>query len=313
MADLMLPVVDSIAAGDIFGSISNYLGSSLVQVSGVVQSDALAVSEKVHLQMMAVSKVSGKASVSGKSKSKDGGKGKSMNNKSGKGNSMGKGKGINKGINKGKLPKVHNGNMTKAPEVVDGIFTLKRSAYSKQHKGGQKADPSCDNFRRVIYVHVYNDGQFKDMWNIEPTGNTITNQTTLLYEALSQLIIEDDAVKQYVVAPEMGHPWFPRMVDMTTAYLKSITITLMQHKCLWHYVCTDRANAVNRQSAINKLIIPLGFSQDVLDSTTGNVKFTFDVERYQSQARALLKYGVGGGENSQYKGRPTIAAIPTPV
>jgi len=186
---------------------------------------------------------------------------------------------------------------------------LKSTGIFKHHKGGRTTDLSCDHARRELFVHVHGDGLFKGMWDIDSTGPTVTPQTTKLYAAFLHLIIEVGALKHYVYAPEMGHPWFPQKVGATTAYLKCITITTEQHKNLWDSVCTTRANPDNKQKTINKLIIKLGFGQEVIDGGLGKtVKFTFDPQRFRKQAPSLLKNGVGGGGGTKYKGRPLVIA-----
>ena len=197
-----------------------------------------------------------------------------------------------------------------APVDAYEISILKSTGIFKHHKGGRTMDFSCDPARRVLFVHVYGDGLFKGMWDIDPTGPTVTKQSTKLYAAFLHLIIEVGALKRYVYAPEMGHPWFPMKMGATTAYLKCITITTDQHKNLWDSVCTARANPDNKQKAINKLIIKLGFGQEVIDGGLGKtVKFTFDPERFRGQAPSLLKNGVGGGGGTKYKGRPLVIAV----
>ena len=77
---------------------------------------------------------------------------------------------------------------------------------------------------------------------------------------------------------------------------------------------THKANIDKQQSTINKIILTLGFSQNVLNNVDGLVRLTFSAEKCTSHANALLKNGVGGGDiASTYKGRAVLVAMPGPV
>jgi len=86
--------------------------------------------------------------------------------------------------------------------LTSGMVNLKCAQYSRKvNKGGRTASPDCDALRRKIHVPVYNDGLFKGMWNIDPLGNTVTSQTTKLYQTFVTLIQDETIYKVYVCAP----------------------------------------------------------------------------------------------------------------
>ena len=203
----------------------------------------------------------------------------------------------------------------RAPALLDasGNSMLRSTGIFKHRKGGRTTDHSCDNYRREIAVPVYGEGIFKGMWKINPVDtNTVTPQTTRIYNAFLEAIEDERSVKQYTAPQQIGHPWFPEVEDSTASYLFSITITNEQHFAFWDAVCGKRANVANKQQAVNKLVNMAGFSQDVLHGGSGKVMFTFDNAKWHKQCTSLLRNGVGGGGNSTFHGRPSIVVALEP-
>jgi len=295
IASLILPDTNSVSAGNVVVSLAKYLDPALVKMGPSVL--------PVQSEMKAVCNHKAPAEARGKpkSKAKQAKKGKKGNGKNGSSKKYGAkgGKGVSKQT---------------SPVPASGVLApLKSTYFLKQCKGGRKSDPACDSMRRKIHVPVYPDGPFMGMWKIDPRGDTVTQQTTRLYDAFCHLINEKDSIKLYVDAPLIGCPWFPCETDgVITGYLKTITISDHHHSMLWKYVMSDRASIVNKQAAINKIIIPLGFSQEAIGEVGGRslVRFTFKSNRFMDQARGLFRNGVGGGGANKHRGRALLIAIP---
>ena len=299
IAGPILPDTNSVGAGNVVVSLANYLDPALVKMPPSVL--------PVQSEMKAVCTPKASVEARGKPKSKAKKAKKAKKGKKGK-----KGNGAKYGAKGG-------GGVGKQASVgsdSDVLVGLKCVNGFKHCKGGRKSDPACDSMRRKIYVPVYPDGPFMGMWKIDPMGDAVTRQTTKLYEAFCHLIDEKDSIKLYVDAPLVGCPWFPCKIDgVITGYLKTITISDHLHSMLWKHVMSDRANIANKQAAINKIVIPLGFSQEALGEVGGRglVRFTFKSNRFMDQARALFKYGVGGGGTSKHRGRALLVAVPAPA
>lgn len=293
IATLMLSNTNSVSAGKVDASLANYSDPALVKMAPPVP--------PVQPEMKATGNP--KSSVGGRGEPKTKAKRAKKAKKAKKGVDIKSGAKRGRGVSKKASP---------AP-ASDALVPIKSTPFLKQCKGGRKPNPVLDCMRTKIYVQVYSDGPFKNMWKIDPMGNAVTQQTTRLYKAFCNLINEKDSIKLYVDAPLVGCPWFPREVDgVITGHLKTITISDHHHNLLWKYVMSDKASIVNKQAAINKIVIPLGFSQEALGEVGGRglIRFTFKSNRFIDQARALLKNGVGGGGTNKHKGRALLIAIP---
>jgi len=312
VATLMVPDAESVSASNVLASLANYVDSIPVKSSKDKKG-------KVKKGKVKKGKATWANSKLGKSKLSKSKKGKSKKGKSKK-SKADKGKAKQNETHEDTVEMEHGGSAQGgsahgAVVQTSGMVNLKCAQYTRKvNNGGRTANPDCDALRRTIHVPVYNDGLFKGMWNIDPLGNTVTSQTTKLYQTFATLIEDETTYKVYVCAPSMGHMWFPRVDGGITSYLSAITLNADHYNFLWKNVTTHKANIDKQQSTVNKLILTLGFSQKVLDNVGGLVRLTFNAEKCTSQANALLKCGVGGGGiASTYKGRAVLVAMPGPV
>jgi hypothetical protein len=214
-----------------------------------------------------------------------------------------KGKSMKHEADKGMVETNEGGSAYGAVMSTAGMLNFKRANYRKLNSGGRTADPDCDEFRRKIYVPVYENGPFKGMWNIDPLGNTVTLQTTKLYSTMLRLIQDETTHKVYGDAPN-GHMWFPRKNGDVTTYLFAITLNVNHYNYLWQNTTTSKRNVDKQQATVTKLMNILGFSHDVFHEDL--VRLTFSAEKCTAQANALLKNGVGGSCGSIYRGRAVL-------
>lgn len=181
-------------------------------------------------------------------------------------------------------------------------FTHKNAAGS----GGREQKPDPFAMRQIMVVLVHHDGLFKEMWDIQAQNSIVTAQYVKLYAAFT--ILCDICPVEYVASPMIGHPWFG---IGNKAYLNKISISMEQYICLWTFVCAKNSKQENMQTSVNKIMLSVGLSQQVIKDT--HVEFTFKAALWQKNAPSMMHGGKGGGgknvDGRLKLGRPTIQAM----